>query len=161
MDDSVKIWMPMYWEKFFANTEHLNATETGAYTCLIGHYWMDAKPLANNDERLRRLTRMSTSEWKRSREIIMAFFVLRDGLWWHETIEKVLADSQKKAAIYKSRASQGGIAAKAKRDAVSSASSTSKNGAYGVHFEGKGKGISDKKVVGIDEWGLAKLESAE
>lgn len=250
MDDSVKMWMPMYWADFLSDTSHLNATETGAYLRLIAHYWMN-DGLPRDEDRLRYIARLDRSEWKKVRDTLASFFSCTPDGWIHGRIESEL----EKAKSMKRRASHGGFGKwgissdqkekETRSERLSAArrkgthtkeqwnslvlecgnvcvrcgatgkivkdhivpiyqggsdglenlqplcqGCNSSKGAETTDWRPKkrleempserlrnacqnacempskslpraGKGISDKKVVGIDEWGLAKLESAE
>ncbi len=81
-------WMPLYIADFLLDTQHLSATETGAYLLLIMHYWMHGK-LPIDDAKLARIARMDPYQWSRSKTVIKAFFVLP--LMQHSRIDSELA----------------------------------------------------------------------
>lgn len=94
-------WMPLYIADYLAKTAHLNAAQSGAYLHLIMHYWQSGS-LPDGDMALARIARMTSSEWKRERPVIQAFFV--DG-WRHIRIDEEIAHaadiSSKRAASAK------------------------------------------------------------
>jgi uncharacterized protein YdaU (DUF1376 family) len=108
-------WMPLYVADYLADTAHLGALESGAYLHLIFHYWT-TRSLPKDDKSLARIAKMTSAEWKKSREIISAFF---DENWVHKRIEKELAAS---ISAYERRACAGkkGGEAKANREQCSS-----------------------------------------
>lgn len=80
-------WMPWYVADFVADTLHLSAAQTGAYMLLIGHYWQHGE-LPIDDQAMCRITRMSTTEWQKSKPVIAAFFSAE---WRHNRIDSELA----------------------------------------------------------------------
>lgn len=127
---AIKAWMPIYWGDYLRDTAHLSTAEHGAYLLLIGHYWVTAKPLPDDEEKLRRIARMDRDEWVSSRETISAFFVIADGLWVHQRVEIELAGWSKRKEVHSERAS---AAAKTRwdkhRNAQSNASSNASSNA--------------------------------
>jgi uncharacterized protein YdaU (DUF1376 family) len=100
---SKRPWMPLYIADCLSDTEHLSAAETGAYMMLIMHYWKNGG-LNFDDEQIRRLSRMTTKEWKRSRDTIAALFGPK---WTHKRVEAELAKaadiSTKRRTAFNSR----------------------------------------------------------
>jgi uncharacterized protein YdaU (DUF1376 family) len=80
-------WMPWYVADFVADTQHLDAAQSGAYMMLIGHYWVHGC-LPDNDAALARIARMTPGEWRKARAVIQGFF--HDG-WLHKRIDEELA----------------------------------------------------------------------
>jgi uncharacterized protein YdaU (DUF1376 family) len=87
--------MPMFWADFIADTQHLDAAESGAYLLLIGHYWSTGRPPPDDDRQLARIARMSPADWRRARPIIRAFF--QDG-WKHKRVEFELTEAARISA---------------------------------------------------------------
>lgn len=99
-------FMPMYWEDYALDTDHLKLEEHGAYLLLISYYWRTARPLPDDDEMLSRIVRTDVETWKRIKAAICRFFVFEDGLWVHRRIERELSaaralSEKKRAAINK------------------------------------------------------------
>lgn len=101
MSRDISQWMPIYWGDYHADTGHLSTAEHGAYMLLIGHYWTTGKPLTADNKALMRVTRMAPREWEKSKETILAFFVLQDGCWHHKRID---AEIKKQTERYNKRA---------------------------------------------------------
>ena len=103
--------MPLYWGDYLRDTGHLSAAEHGAYLLLIGHYWTTGKPLPDSDVLLARIARMSPEEWEQSKQIILAFFQKRGGLWYHHRVVDELEKGKKRV---KARSYAGKMSAKAR-----------------------------------------------
>jgi len=80
-------WMPLYIPDFMIDTAHLSAAETGAYLCLIMHYWVNGG-LPDNDAKLAKMARIPRRSWSRMKAAIQPFFY--DG-WNHKRIDHELA----------------------------------------------------------------------
>lgn len=98
--------MPLYVADYRADTAHLRTIEHGAYFLLIMHYWATGG-LPDDDAQLSRIAGMASSEWRKSKPVLQAFFI--DG-WKHKRIdaELELADSKYQARAEAGR--KGGIA---------------------------------------------------
>lgn len=84
-------WMPLDWGDYWRDTGHLNAAEHGAYLNLLGAYWVSGQALPDDDVRLGRLARTTSAEWRRVRDVLRAFFTVRDGLLHHKRVEREIA----------------------------------------------------------------------
>lgn len=102
-------WMPMYWADFLADTMHLSARDAGAYVLLIANYWQRHGPVIDDDEELRIICRCEPANWKRQKETLRRFFMVKGGLWHHKRIDKELEKAQK---LYAERCEAGKIGAK-------------------------------------------------
>lgn len=80
-------WMPLYIADYRGKTAHLSAAEHGAYLLLIMHYWMSGS-VPIEDGPLARIACMTTTEWKRVRPTIAAFF---SPDWKHNRIDAEIA----------------------------------------------------------------------
>lgn len=67
-------WMPLYVADYLADTGHLSTVEHGAYMLLIMHQHRFGD-LPEDDEKWRRVARMSSLDWAFSRDTIKALFV--------------------------------------------------------------------------------------
>jgi uncharacterized protein YdaU (DUF1376 family) len=85
---SAKNWMPIYWGDYLRDTAHLTAAQHGAYLLLIGHYWQTGGPLIDKDDHLRRAARMDKGEWRKNRDVILAFFKTENGFVIHPRIDQ-------------------------------------------------------------------------
>ena len=68
-----RAWMPFYIADYLGDTPHLTVTEHGAYCLMIFYYWQHGG-LPDDDEMLRRITKMSTRQWRKSRATLAKFF---------------------------------------------------------------------------------------
>jgi uncharacterized protein YdaU (DUF1376 family) len=85
-------WMPLYIADYLADTSHLNTMEHGAYLLLIMHYWRhDGLPA--DEEYIRRITKMTHHQWKKSRDVLAKFF---DG-WRHKRCDQEIAQAIEKS----------------------------------------------------------------
>lgn len=84
-------FLPMSVAAFMADTTHLNAQETGAYTSLLFSAWLRPEcALPDDDTKLARLARCNLREWMRIKTAVMAFWhLMDDGLWHQKKLDKV------------------------------------------------------------------------
>lgn len=105
------VWMPMYVADYLADTSHLSTEEHGAYLLLMMHAWQTGGALPDDDDRLRRITRLDARAWRRSGAVLRAFFRYVDGELRHPRVDEELTRAQ---ALIAQR-STAGIASAAKR----------------------------------------------
>lgn len=97
-------YMQLYVADYLADTMHLNVDQHGAYLLLIMNYWQTGKPLPDNDQRLQCVCRTSAEHWQELRPALEEFFVIKDGYWFHNRLDKDLekvkskSESARKAA---------------------------------------------------------------
>ena len=97
-------YMQLYVADYLADTMHLNVDQHGAYLLLIMNYWQTGKPLPDNDQRLQCVCRTSAEHWQELRPALEEFFVIKDGYWYHNRLDKDLekvrskSESARKAA---------------------------------------------------------------
>lgn len=84
------VWMPLFIADYLAGTSHLSTEEHGAYLLLIMHAWTNGGALPDDDERLRRITRMDVRAWRRSGPVLRDFFTAADGTLRHQRIDREL-----------------------------------------------------------------------
>jgi uncharacterized protein YdaU (DUF1376 family) len=97
---SNRAWMPLHIDDYIRDTDHLSATEHGAYLLLIMKYWREGG-LPSDEALIRRYAKLSTEQWAESRDVLAALF---DGGWRHKRIDAELA---KAADIIEKRKSAG------------------------------------------------------
>jgi uncharacterized protein YdaU (DUF1376 family) len=90
------LWMPLYVADYLKDTQHLSAQENGAYWFLILHAWTRGGPLPKEDDRLARIARLTTKEWKASRGVILEFFSAAPDGYRHKRVDLELARADKK-----------------------------------------------------------------
>lgn len=102
-----KAWMPLYVGDFLADTNHLNAAETGAYIRLIMHYWSN-DGLPTDETSLCRISRVHPPHWNRIRSKIAPFFgnPIPGGSWIQKRIDLELSKSAKISNVRKAAALQ-------------------------------------------------------
>lgn len=98
--------MPIFWGDYLRDTAHLTTAENGAYLLLIGHYWTTGEALPDDDERLRRITRMEKAEWKKAKATVRSFFTPVSGKLTHKRIEAELKAAGERRAKNKDRATK-------------------------------------------------------
>jgi uncharacterized protein YdaU (DUF1376 family) len=94
-------WFPFYPGDFLADTEHLNALETGAYVRLILHYYQ-RKHVPKTDAAIAAIMHIDRRTWMRIKPTIAEFFEMPD--WRHKRIDHEL---EKIAAIKHKRTVAG------------------------------------------------------
>jgi uncharacterized protein YdaU (DUF1376 family) len=70
-------WMPLYIGDFSADTEHLNATETGAYIRLIMHCWQHGT-IPRDRRKLALIAHCDTRLWHQYEQTVLQFFDVVD-----------------------------------------------------------------------------------
>lgn len=78
------------WGRFLADTMHLSRDQIGGYVLLLAHYWITAKPIPDDDHRLRMITRTREADWARTKPVLAEFFEVRNGFWTHKRVESDL-----------------------------------------------------------------------
>jgi len=97
-------YMKLYIGDYLGDTQHLSALQHGAYLLLIMAYWQRKGPLPAEDDKLARIARCTDAEWMQCKSDALAFFEERDGLLYHNRIEKELAEVGKVSSKRKSAA---------------------------------------------------------
>lgn len=96
-DKKADIWMPLWIGAYLGDTMRLTTIQHGAYMLLLIAYWRDRKPLPDDDEELRAITKTDKQEWKRLRPKLEGFFRVQDGAWWHKRVEAEMLEADKRA----------------------------------------------------------------
>lgn len=86
-----RAWMPLYVGDYLRDTQHLDATESGAYLHLIMYYW-ECGELPSDDVHLQKIAKISPYLWKKIKPTIIKFF--HDG-WRHKRIDAELYKYEK------------------------------------------------------------------
>lgn len=89
-------WMPFYWGDYLRDTMHLRTEGHGAYMLLIGHYWHNGRPLPDDDDYLRAVTKLDPKAWGKLKPTLAAFFDVGDGVWRHKRVDDELETAQAK-----------------------------------------------------------------
>lgn len=93
----------MYWGDYVKDTLHLTVDEHGAYLLLLAAYWINGKPLPDDDKQLARIARVTLKKWKSLSPRVRDFFSARDGHLIHKRVEKELLKCSERSS--KARAS--------------------------------------------------------
>ena len=101
--------MPIHIGDYKRDTGHLRAAQHGAYLMLLFHHWSTGE-LPDDDAQLAAIARLSPSEWRKARPILIKFF---DEGWRHGRVEEDLAAAKQ---AYEKRAKAGEKGGKAKAD---------------------------------------------
>lgn len=93
-------FLPIDVRAFMADTQHLDARETGAYAALLFHAWLAAdNGLPDDDKRLCMLARCTPSEWRKIRSTVLGFWFLgQDGRWHQKRLDTTRKDVGIKSA---------------------------------------------------------------
>ena len=91
---SKPIWMPLNPGDYLKDTMHLDTAEHGAYLLLLMQAWVRGGSLPNDQEQLRRMTRMSPEQWAASSATLLAFFTDAGAELRHKRIDADLAKAQ-------------------------------------------------------------------
>jgi uncharacterized protein YdaU (DUF1376 family) len=79
--------MPLWTDRWLADTTHLNATEQGAFFLLVIIMWRAKdQRLPDDDRLLARYARLSTGQWKRLKPTLSEFFTVENGWWLNKTV---------------------------------------------------------------------------
>jgi len=109
MTDPFEYWFPWYPARFKSKTMHLSPEQDGIYRRLIDHYMETRAPLPENNGALARIAGCPVEIIEENASSILdAFFMLKDGLYYHKTCNERLdeqdAKSRKRTRIAKSAA---------------------------------------------------------
>lgn len=108
-------YMPLYVGDYLADTTHLDGVASGAYLHLLMAMWRAGGKLPANDDKLRRLTKLTPAQWERVRDQVMEFFSRRGGSLTHKRLSKELAKYHDKS-VRLSEAGKRGQSEKRKKD---------------------------------------------
>lgn len=111
-------YMKLFWGDYHKATRHLTRDQHGAYFLLIGEAWRLGGALPDDDAKLAAWALCTIEEWSVMRPIIMDFFALRRGKWWHDRVREELAAYESTSRKRKEAGKKGGSASggKAKRN---------------------------------------------
>lgn len=103
---------PLWTDAYLGDTVHLSTTEHGAYLLLLMTMWRSSeKRLRSDDALLARYARLTSSQWKRMRPVLMEFFCEEDG--WIS--QRRLTDEANAVRRYREKQASAGRASALKR----------------------------------------------
>lgn len=103
-------YMKLFWGDYHKATRHLTRDQHGAYFLLIGEAWRLGGALPDEDAKLAAWALCTPEEWTAMKPIIMDFFALRRGKWWHDRVREELAVYESTSRKRKEAGKKGGSA---------------------------------------------------
>jgi len=96
--------MPWFIGDYLRDTAHLEAHEHGAYMMMLAHAWQHQGALPLDDERLRKIGKLSPEQWAGSRSTLMEFWQ-KNGVAYRQ--KRVDAELDRAKALYQQRVDAG------------------------------------------------------
>lgn len=103
-------YMKLFWGDYHKRTRHLKRDQHGAYFLLIGEAWQLGGALPDDDTKLAAWALCTPQEWAAMKPIVMEFFALRRGKWWHDRVREELASYEATSRKRKEAGKKGGKA---------------------------------------------------
>jgi uncharacterized protein YdaU (DUF1376 family) len=100
--------MRLYWGDYHKRTRHLKRDQHGAYFLLIGEAWQLGGTLPDDDAKLAAWALCTPEEWASMKPVVMEFFALRRGKWWHDRVREELASYEATSRKRKEAGKKGG-----------------------------------------------------
>ena len=92
--------LPLFTDAFIADTQHLDARETGAYLMLLMMAWRSPEcRLPDDDKLLARWARMDGRGWRHCKPKVMQFWDLEEGFYTQKRLRKEYDYVRKSAAV--------------------------------------------------------------
>lgn len=107
-------WMPFYIGHYLRDTMHLTTEQHGAYMLLLMACWTRGGALPSASAQLAGIARMTPAAWRKSEEVVMAFFTLTDG--GEYTHGRILAELTKAKVISDKRREVGAKGGRPKKE---------------------------------------------
>lgn len=107
-EKSEAIWMPLYVDKYLGDTTHLTTEQHGAYLLLLMGAWNKRGVLPKQDQQLQQISRMTPAGWRKSRDIILAFFDETDEGYEQKRLSKEFEKSSRIIETKRSNGKRGG-----------------------------------------------------
>ncbi len=101
-------YMRLYWGDYHKRTRHLKRDQHGAYFLLIGEAWQLGGTLPDDDAKLAAWALCTPEEWASMKPVVMEFFALRRGKWWHDRVREELASYEATSRKRKEAGKKGG-----------------------------------------------------
>lgn len=103
-------YMKLFWGDYHKRTRHLKRDQHGAYFLLIGEAWQLGGALPDDDAKLAAWSLCTPEEWAAIKPVVMEFFALRRGKWWHDRVREELASYEAISRKRKEAGKKGGKA---------------------------------------------------
>ena len=97
---ATKKWMPFYVADYLDDTGHLSTLEHGAYFLILAYLWRSRKPIKDDANSLRRVTRTTPEEWESIRETITDLLEKTPAGW---TQKRLIIEIERADRKYKNR----------------------------------------------------------
>lgn len=117
-------YMKLFWGDYHKATRHLRRDQHGAYFLLIGEAWRLGGALPDDDAKLAAWALCTPEEWSAMKPIVMDFFTLRRGKWWHDRVREELASYESTSRKRKEAGKKGGKASVGKDEANAEANAS-------------------------------------
>lgn len=92
--------LPLFTDAFIADTQHLDARETGAYLLLLMMAWRSPEcRIPDDDKLLARWARMDLRGWRHTKSVVMQFWDLEEGFYTQKRLRKEYEYVRKSAAV--------------------------------------------------------------
>lgn len=109
-------WYKREPDKFETDTAGLNPVEYAAYNRLVDNYYIQEKPLRDDDSWLAGLARIPLDTWLSVKDRVLSFFEYRNpepgknrlGSWVHGKCERVMASARSKGEVARENGLKGG-----------------------------------------------------
>jgi uncharacterized protein YdaU (DUF1376 family) len=121
-------WFAFNVAEYLKDTMRLTTEAHGAYLLLLLDYYATGAPCPDDDFVLAAVAKLSPEAWARHRKVLEPYFDVRDGLWYHNRVEREMLEAMLKHSSTIARAQAGGQArwANKNKDAVKPAKSPAK-----------------------------------
>lgn len=102
-------WMPVYWDRFMKATQHMDATQVGAYLLLIREQWFK-KSIPNHIGKLLNIARLGKGKKAEEnlRVVLEKFKPLDADRLYNETCNEIWNEQYQKYLVNKKRGENGG-----------------------------------------------------
>lgn len=102
-------WMPVYWDRFMKATQHMDATQVGAYMLLIREQWFK-KSIPNNTSKLLNIARLGKGKKAEEnlRVVLEKFKPMDADRLYNETCNEIWSEQYQKYLVNKKRGATGG-----------------------------------------------------
>lgn len=102
-------FIPWYGRDFRSDTEHLGATESGAYALLLMVAWeLPNCRLPDNDKRLSKWARVNSDTWAEIKDDVMAFWTNKNGHWTQARLLREWKQARKRSETARKNGKKGG-----------------------------------------------------
>ena len=87
-------WFAFYPADYLAKTTSLTTELHGAYMLLLMAYWANGGPLADDQDELAAICKMTPATFQRARNRLCKFFTIADGVWANKRMDEELTKTQ-------------------------------------------------------------------